>query len=146
MENQQNTATFYDIFNELCRLNGVKCTTALRELKISKSTYANWKMGGIPQKATIRKIEDRFKIESDTIVNIMAGIESPYSHDYYAENWRIMIRSLFPNAMPSPSEDIVVLSETELKSLKEKIESIKNTLKEIENIVYGKDTNDNKED
>lgn len=134
---------FYEIFSEICYLNGTSPSAVARELNISMGTVANWKQGGVPQSATIRKIEDRFKIEGGTINGILAGLESPYSHDYYVENWRTLIKAMFPNTKSLPGVDnLAVLTQEDLNRLKEYIQTIRENLIRIETLVYGENKKD----
>ena len=143
MDSKQNAVLFFDIFQELCRLNGEKVTNVTKELDLSPSTVANWKISNNIRQSTVERIEKHFNLDNGVISDLLMGLEAPYSAKYYQDNWRIILRSMFPNAKPLPGvDDLAVLSQSDLNSLKEYIQTIRENLIRIESLVYG----DNKKD
>ena len=143
MNSEQNTVLFFDIFQELCRLNGEKVTNVAKELDLSPSTVANWKISNNIRKSTVERIEKHFNLDDGVISGLLMGLEAPYSKEYYQENWRIILRSYFPNTKPLPGvDDLAILSQSDLNSLKEYIQTIRENLIQIESLVYGNNKKD----
>lgn len=61
---------FFDVFEHICRENGVAPTRVLADLGISKSSYGHWKNGGDASNRTKRDIADYFGI---TVAELMQG-------------------------------------------------------------------------
>lgn len=143
MENKQDAVLFFDIFQELCRLNGEKATNVTKELDLSPSTVANWKISNNIRQSTVERIEKHFNLDDGVIGGLLMGLEAPYSAKYYQENWRIILRSYFPNAKPlSGVDNLAVLNQDDLNTLKEYIQTIRENLIRIESLVYGENKKD----
>ena len=54
--------TFYDKFDKLCEENGKKKTPLCVELGLSKTAWAKWRDGAIPEGGTVRKLADYFGV------------------------------------------------------------------------------------
>lgn len=61
---------FYDNYIKVCQNHGVSPTRVLKDLGISKSSYAHWKKGGEPLNETMKKIADYFGI---TVTELLSG-------------------------------------------------------------------------
>ena len=104
MQNNSNKSVFWDVFSEICFLKGIAPSTAIREMKLSPSTMANWKNGGIPFDSTIRKIADYFDIYPEVMtgtLNVLTD-EDPSVREPAEETWK---QDLKPLVMQSPKED-----------------------------------------
>ena len=60
---------FYDVFVKLCLKIGKSPTAVGRELNISSGTVSNWKQGGSPSPAVLRKIADYFGVSVETLLD-----------------------------------------------------------------------------
>lgn len=138
MDNYQYGDVFYQIFKRLCVYRSVCLTTALDDMKISRSTLFNWKRGGLPQDDTVRRIEQYFDIGEETLLNLVRQLKNEHNRNYFMTNWESYLKSMFPNVEPDEdgANDMIVLSKEEISDLQRYIENIKEILENIEKIIY----------
>lgn len=140
MENEQQNITFWDIYQEICFINGVPPVKTAKTIGLSTGTIAGWKNGATPQVSTIVKIEDYFSIERKGLVGIVQAFLSNQVNKDKDSQWRQTLRNIFPMASGAVvEEDIKLLNEQEVGELKTRIEAIRLMLNEIENLLNNKE-------
>lgn len=75
---------FYDVFVKLCLKIGKSPTAVGRELNISSGTVSNWKQGGNPSPAVLRKIADYFNVPVETLLEESRPSEPQYPSNVYS--------------------------------------------------------------
>lgn len=60
---------FYDRILNLCKNRGLTVNGLLVKLGMSKSNAKSWRLGAVPQTATLKKIADFFEVDIDTLTN-----------------------------------------------------------------------------
>ena len=59
---------FYDTIKELCKRRGVSLSQMAKDIHISTGTVQAWKMGSVPQGATLKKLTDYFEVSTDYLL------------------------------------------------------------------------------
>lgn len=62
---------FWEIFDDLCKQNGISATAVCKKLSIASGMVTEWKNGRTPYNATLKKIADYFNVS----VNYLLGKE-----------------------------------------------------------------------
>jgi transcriptional regulator with XRE-family HTH domain len=65
---------FYDTIKELCKRRGVSLSQMAKDIHISTGTVQAWKMGSVPQGATLKKLTDYFEVSTDYL---LTGSDAP---------------------------------------------------------------------
>lgn len=59
---------FWTVFENLCRQKGESPNSVAKHLTITSGTVSGWKIGRMPQNATLKKIADYFNVSTDFLL------------------------------------------------------------------------------
>ena len=104
--------TFYDKFDKLCEERGKKKSPVCAELGMSKSAWAKWRDGAMPDSKTIRDLAEYFGVPFSYLVD--DEIEMPPPEDEDGDTMRIReamrrrpgIKLLFDALEDAPDSDL----------------------------------------